>query len=85
MRRIIMAALIALAVASVAKAESINKVDVAFLVEEIGLPWVEAQKIVDYRKIIGHFTSFDQLYDVPGLDPDVIEQIRDDAGLTIED
>lgn len=80
-----MAALIALAVASVAKAESINKVDVAFLVEEIGLPWVEAQKIIDYRKHNGNFTSFDQLYDVPGLDPDVIEQIRDDAGLTIED
>ncbi len=41
-----------------------------------GVGPVTAQRIVDYRKQIGRFTSVDQLLDVKGIGPKKLEQMR---------
>lgn len=41
-----------------------------------GVGPVTAQKIIDYRRQIGRFTSVDQLLDVKGIGPKKLEQMR---------
>ena len=55
---------------------NINTADLAELDLLPGVGPVTAQRIIDYRRQIGRFTSVDQLLDVKGIGPKKLEQMR---------
>lgn len=55
---------------------NINTAGIAELDRLPGVGPVTAQKIIDYRKQIGRFTSVDQLIEVSGIGPKKMEQMR---------
>lgn len=61
----------------------LNTVTPRQLANATGIPVTQAVLITEYRIMIGKFTSIDQLYDVPELRSDVIEQLRSDAGIEL--
>lgn len=58
---------------------NLNTTTAEELVQELGISRNQANLVISYRNLIGRFTSLDQLYEIPGLDEEVIEQLRDDA------
>ena len=63
---------------------NLNTVSSDELVVALGIPHQQAALIVQHRQRIGMFKSFNDLYDIEGLDPAIIEQIRMDAGIYIQ-
>lgn len=55
---------------------NINAAGVSELAQLPGLGAITAQKIVDYRKSNGPFTSHDDLLAVPGIGPVTLESMR---------
>jgi len=62
---------------------SLNSSSAVEIAEETGIPVEQAALIVRYRARIGAFIDIDQMYDIVGLDPSVIEQLRADAGVDL--
>ena len=62
---------------------SLSEVSPVVLHEETGIGLDQAIKIAVYRDQVlgGRYVSLWQLYDVPDLSPEVIEQLRSDAGI----
>jgi DNA uptake protein ComE-like DNA-binding protein len=62
---------------------SLSEVSPVVLHEETGIGLDQAFLIAVYRDRVlgGRYMSLWQLYDVPGLSPEVIEQLRSDAGI----
>ncbi|MDF7640900.1 helix-hairpin-helix domain-containing protein [Bifidobacterium sp. ESL0784] len=56
---------------------NLNTADSTQLQQIKGVGPVMAQKIIDYRSSIGHFTSVDQLLKVSGIGQKTLEKIRD--------
>ena len=68
------------AVATTAKI-NVNTADAAELEELPGIGEVLSQAIVDYRAENGPFSSVDELEDVSGIGPSILEDIRDLVGV----
>lgn len=60
-----------------AKLHDINNADSAWFKGIYGIGPVLSKRIVKYRDLLGGFYSFDQLNEVYGLSPEVIENIRE--------
>jgi len=56
---------------------NVNTADATALEALPGVGEVLAQRIIDYRTQNGPFTSVDQLEDVSGIGPSILEEIRD--------
>lgn len=61
----------------------LNLVTASGLSYSMGIPLSETRKIINYRLSIRQFTSIDQLYDVPGLDPKIANQLRESADIDL--
>jgi competence protein ComEA len=59
----------------------VNTADAAELEELPGIGEVLSQAIVDYRAENGPFSSVDELEDVSGIGPSILEDVRDLVGV----
>ena len=65
---------------------NVNTADAATIAAELsGIGLVRAQAIVDYREANGPFASIDDLLDVSGVGPHVLDMNRADIRLSDED
>lgn len=72
----IMAFLLLWCLTPAAFAFDINTADEKELQALLGIGPQKAQRIVQYRKIYGPFRSLEELDDVPGIGPKIIEKIE---------
>ena len=64
---------------------NLNRVSAEELSSATGIPITESAKIMRYRYENGEFESLNELYYVPGLSPQTIEQLRSDAGVCVDE
>ena len=65
---------------------NVNTADAATIAAELtGIGMVRAQAIVEYREANGPFRTIDDLLEVSGIGPRVLEQNRGDIRLSDED
>lgn len=63
---------------------NLNTVSAADLSRITGISIEQTAKIVWYRDNVHRFQSLNDLYDVPGLKATTIEQLREDADITVD-
>jgi competence protein ComEA len=79
---IVMSSLVAFAEGNATSGKlNVNSATVEQLAAVPGLTPELAQKIVDYRNEMGDITNIDELKDVDGISPDILEQIKGHIGV----